>query len=422
MTPPRSDPQKDSASPGSSGTSPVPGRKRIRYHDLDALRAFAMLLGIVMHSTVFLIPVGREHWPVQDSWMLSVEPERNPYVYFYSCFHNFRMQLFFILSGFFTAMQWRSRGLGYVWRQRLGRVGLPLAVCMVTILPAVYWLFSGSFSPRHLLAFPVIWEGGWYHLWFLWFLLLMFPIFVLAVRLGLDFRHPAWWLLLPLCFVPEYFMEQVRFGPDNPSGASLVPKLAGFAYYLIFFTFGVFFYQRKFQVRRWWAFMLAAALLLVFPIAAAVTANVRETLRGILGPQVDYSESGRAIPDPLRAVYTAVQILYAWLMCFGMMGLFRWFASKERFWVRYVSDSSYWLYVAHFPLVVALQMLVVGWEISAHLKFALICFAVSASLLVVYANCVRYTAIGRALNGPRARRRTAAPRRGKDSHRNRFRA
>ena len=91
-------------------------------------------------------------------------------------------------------------------------------------------------------------------------------------------------------------------------------------------------------------------------------------------------------------------------MCFGSMGLFRWIASKERFWVRYLSDASYWLYLCHLPLVIGAQMLLVRWPVSVHLKFVLISTAVVAFLLLPYQTGVRYTVIGTILNGPRTRR------------------
>ncbi len=106
----------------------------------------------------------------------------------------------------------------------------------------------------------------------------------------------------------------------------------------------------------------------------------------------------------VRGVAAVVQIAFAWLMCFGSMGLFRWIASKERFWVRYLSDASYWLYLCHLPLVIAAQKLMVSWPVSIHLKFVLISTTVVAVLLLVYQVGVRYTAIGAVLNGPRTRR------------------
>jgi len=104
-----------------------------------------------------------------------------------------------------------------------------------------------------------------------------------------------------------------------------------------------------------------------------------------------------------------VQVAFAWLMCFGSMGLFRWIFARERFWVRYLSDASYWLYLTHLPLVIGAQMVLVTWPISIHLKFLLISTTIVAGLLVVYQVGVRYTVIGAVMNGPRTRRAVPAP-------------
>ena len=37
-----------------------------RYHDLDALRAFAMLLGIGLHGFMSFVPLPLPVWPAQD--------------------------------------------------------------------------------------------------------------------------------------------------------------------------------------------------------------------------------------------------------------------------------------------------------------------------------------------------------------------
>ena len=62
------------------------------------------------------------------------------------------------------------------------------------------------------------------------------------------------------------------------------------------------------------------------------------------------------------------------------------------------------MYLAHLPLVIAGQMLVVGWPIHYHLKYLVVCASVTLILLITYQFGVRYTLIGRALNGPRTRR------------------
>ena len=73
-----------------------------RRHDLDALRAFAMLLGIALHVA---LSFAGGPWMVQDSRTSGV------FHVLISAVHGFRMPLFFLVSGFFTALLWRQRGL-----------------------------------------------------------------------------------------------------------------------------------------------------------------------------------------------------------------------------------------------------------------------------------------------------------------------
>ncbi|MBT4209173.1 acyltransferase family protein, partial [Candidatus Woesearchaeota archaeon] len=73
-----------------------------RRHDLDALRAVAMLLGIALHAG---LSFGTFGWIVQDSrthWAFDLVV---------AAIHGFRMPMFFVVSGLFTAMLWRRRGL-----------------------------------------------------------------------------------------------------------------------------------------------------------------------------------------------------------------------------------------------------------------------------------------------------------------------
>ena len=76
-----------------------------RYHDFDALRSGAMLLGIVLHGMMSLVPLPLAVWPAQD---VSQSPF---YLFLLHAIHGFRMQLFFVLSGFFTVMMWKKYGL-----------------------------------------------------------------------------------------------------------------------------------------------------------------------------------------------------------------------------------------------------------------------------------------------------------------------
>ena len=113
-----------------------------RRHDLDALRAFAMLLGIVLHGALAFIPGA---WVVSDA---SVEGDGTPFAWLTMAIHGFRMPLFFLMSGFFTAMLWRQRGLRALVRQRAQRLLLPLAIAMLTVIPLTWaaWGYAASAS------------------------------------------------------------------------------------------------------------------------------------------------------------------------------------------------------------------------------------------------------------------------------------
>ena len=71
--------------------------------------------------------------------------------------------------------------------------------------------------------------------------------------------------------------------------------------------------------------------------------------------------------------------------------------------MRYVSDSSYWLYLAHIPLLFLLQYCLSSIEVTALIKVPLTIIVCSAILLLSYEYCVRYTALGTLLNGPKTR-------------------
>ena len=379
--------------PASAQSQPSP-----RYHDLDALRASAMLLGIVLHAALFLVP---DAWPVVDK----KASDNLPYGDVVSAIHGFRMPVFFLLSGFFSAMLVERRGLQGLLRQRLMRVGLPLLVGCFTIIPLTAWAWIATTDYNLAKDFPAgassvdmvigVWLFAWlddlHHLWFLWHLLWLVGVYALLVRLGLTFTHRwAWWVLVPLVVPLQFFMLWI--GADTSTGLIITPHVL--AYYALFFLFGAFVYGRGVTVPKQWAAAVPAALVLLYPLAVYVLRIAIE----------EYDARNEELAAAIWLAGTVVQVAYTWLMCFGLMGLFRWLAATERPWVRYVSDSSYWLYLAHLPLVVVAQRWAIDWDANVHLKFALIVLAVTPLLLASYHLAVRHTPIGAFLNGPRRRR------------------
>ena len=110
----------------SAAVTPPKKTESPRRHDLDALRAIAMLLGIVLHGILTFCPEFLP-WPVHDSktselWFMP-----------FAVIHGFRMPLFFLISGFFTMMLFRKRGLMSLLWHRIRRILFPLLLGLVTI-------------------------------------------------------------------------------------------------------------------------------------------------------------------------------------------------------------------------------------------------------------------------------------------------
>ncbi len=108
-----------------------------RRSDLDALRAGAMLLGIVLHASLSFFP---------SFWMVTDRRQDPGFGIVFSAIHGFRMPLFFVMSGFFSAMLLHRRGRRSLVKHRFHRVFLPLLLGMVTIVPATNWISGVAMS------------------------------------------------------------------------------------------------------------------------------------------------------------------------------------------------------------------------------------------------------------------------------------
>ena len=243
------------------------------------------------------------------------------------------------------------------------------------------------------------------HLWFLWFLCWLvggFAIYAIVMdRFG--WRAAPDWLvlsplryawLIPLTLIPQWFMGRAipSFGRDTSSGLLPMPRVL--AYYAIFFGFGALYFDsddRSGRVGKWWWLALAVSLVVALPLGLGFLSGSPEFLTAM------DRVGGR------RLISSLVQVVYAWGMTFGLMGLFRAAFSSERRWLRYVSDSSYWLYVTHLPLIMFAQVLVRDWQAPALLKFVLVCGVVTGGLLLIYQTLIRYRWLGTLLNGRRYR-------------------
>ena len=102
-----------------SAMNPPGNTGRLDY--LDAVRAFALLLGIVFHASLSFLPV-YIGWAVMDVSTGVAVP------FFMTISHSFRMGLFFLVAGYFSHMTYHRRGAGAFGKSRLLRLGIPFVI------------------------------------------------------------------------------------------------------------------------------------------------------------------------------------------------------------------------------------------------------------------------------------------------------
>jgi len=380
---------------------------------LDATRAFALVLGIVFHASLSFMPVFMG-WAVQD---ISTGPL---VTMFMTISHSFRMEAFFLLAGFFGHLTFHRKGVGEFVRSRALRIVLPFVVGWFILRPLVIsgWIM-GSASLRGdvdvwagllgglqtLSTLPAgIFAGS--HLWFLYYLALITAL-TLAVR-GLLAATASWqtvmvrradglvaWLakspvspvILAIPTAAALWFMRI-WGMDTPD-KSLLPHLPALVIFGGFFALGWMLSRQRELIPRF------ARLTPLRWILAGVGITAILLLGEI---QFDPSYPHHV---PAHVAYALSYALTMWSLVFLTIGVFRKLCSRPSAFVRYVADSSYWMYLVHLPVVVWLQVAVAELPLHWPLKLAFISTVTIALSLFTYDLFVRSTFIGWVLNGRR---------------------
>jgi peptidoglycan/LPS O-acetylase OafA/YrhL len=389
-----------------------------RFAAFDALRGAMMLLGVYLHSAVAYSERGS--WPWKDGSATAV------FDISLGLIHVFRMPLFFVMAGFFAALLLERRGAAHFVRNRALRILLPFVAGWLLLFPLVAALATLGASldtPGAGLSTALrLFTSGEIlrrrpdpmHLWFLEYLVMFYALVVVAVpfsrHLGrpgasLDraFRavlhSPAAPAILAVGTSPILlFMESGAI--DDSSG--FVPEPRIFLAYGACFAWG------------WFLWRNADVLPALRGVRRAGAQLALAVVTGLAGYLLWYMATSAAAPMPLASLLSAVCLACSmWLFIFGFIALsFTWLEREHR-WLRYLADSSYWLYLMHMPVLLAFQIALAdtGWPPAA--KAGVVLVASLATLFATYHVLVRPTWVGALINGrryPLAQRRAAVSR------------
>ena len=151
-----------------------PSEKRL--HALDAVRGFALLLGVAFHAALSFMP----GWP-PGIWAMN---DNSPSQFLSDAAfvtHIFRMSLFFFIAGYFGRLLYQKLGARAFWANRGKRIAIPLVAGWVVLFPLIGYHLDDRHHQgvrRHDAAHAGNAEGAGAfplaHLWFLYQLLLIY--------------------------------------------------------------------------------------------------------------------------------------------------------------------------------------------------------------------------------------------------------
>jgi glucans biosynthesis protein C len=366
-----------------------------RYHALDALRAAMMFLGIYLHAVVAYSPTGG--WPYKPAQLTTALDATVGLI------HVFRMPIFYVMAGFFAALLLQRYGLRRAADNRFWRIVVPFVVGWIILFPLVMFLAALGRSgidraSDFILSGKFLEYAHPLHLWFLEYLIVLYLLAVVAVtgarvvlpqdvrtRLLRFFRLAVQSPWAPLIFaVPSFLAMLLMKRPWLEDPPSFVPAARIVVAYAIPFAFGWLLFLNADRLetlsRRAWLYAAGAAVASVAYLA------------------------GFGLPIDREIAFYLMRALHSvalWLLIFAVTGLFLRYLGGHSALGRYLCDSSYFLYLAHMPVLIAFQLLLRDVPLPPLAKIPLALAATIAVLLPLYRYGVRPTFVGAVLNGRR---------------------
>jgi glucans biosynthesis protein C len=362
----------------------------MRHLAFDNLRALAMLAGVVFHAALAHSPLVAPVFPTSDRALAAgLDAVLWP-------LHLVRMPVFFVLAGFFACLSLQRRGMAGFMRERARRLLVPLLV----LVPLFHWLMAElvlhaartAERPGPLLLWlrGVLASGeggslppGTGHLWFLYYLLLLCVLLWVA-RVLLPLGAKAWLRGLPLGVwafgLPLLCaLSFASVSAPHPAPESLLPQFWALAVFGGFFAFGFVAGPKLAELAQPHRLLLHAA---AGGLACAAFLTLLWPLRLQAGWLLGLASACASV----------------WLS-FALLGLAQRALAFSTPWLRYLADAAYWVYLAHLPVLFALQFAWLDWAAPWFVKLPLTVAGTLAVCLLSFECLVKRGLLGRWLLG-----------------------
>ncbi len=431
--------------------------KPIRYHSMDALRAVAMLLGIYLHTAIAWTGIADvSSHPVPGIIGQIIHLFRMQAFFLIA---GFFARFLYHRDGWQSMMI--NRGKRILVPYILGCIILlPITHAMYVFAAARSADPQAPFPWNNVYNYFET-ERFWQYLhpnylWFLYYLMLMYVFAVaghlLVGKMPIKEKACQWgdWLIHTGCtrwygfiiwgLLAALVMLVFRVPVVDLAPFYFYPQWGPFGLYFLFFMAGWLIHRNVELLQnlknRWryhlfipLAIILIAVLCFIPVIVTSGDTEMKfmkefgsqfQEMKMIMEKGKVFDEEGIArvpflemlmnisLPQPVplnvmigATLYVIFNTQLMWALTFCVVGLFVRFFDNPSPTFRYVADASYWLYLAHGPVVMYTQIEWAYWEIPWYIKNPLINIFVVLILLISYHLVVRSTYLGTLLNGRR---------------------
>jgi len=333
--------------------------KRLFY--LDNLKTFALLLGVLFHTSIVYAP------------NIGYAIKSGDLHYFFSILvhliHVFRMPLFFFLSGFFSYMVLDKKGGKNFTFSRMDRMFAPLLVGLFLFAPVQYYLvYNRTHDPiPFLIYYPKFFtleEFDYSHIWFLVYLFIFSFLLLLEYKLQIKKRISSYFVILGNLHVEsktstnrKFFMNGVLFCFAaiffincffNKDDTILRIQPVLFVYYLSFFLMGVIAYQKKIlqnlsieylNTKSNWIYYFSGLLLLF---------SLYLYLDEVDPYWMNFTyEWNRII---IRILHLFLESILAWSFIILLLHFFKIYFDRTDLKLDYLRNSGMSIYLIHHPI------------------------------------------------------------------------
>jgi glucan biosynthesis protein C len=357
-----------------------------RYHGLDLLRSVAMLLGIVFHAPIiYYIPEmadGFRDFGISTAMI----PEMELWLQILTQWtHNWRMPVFFMISGFFALMIFERRGFGYLLKDRFVRLGLTM-IFFATLMD----MMDGHFT------------GQLHHFWFLYYLI----IITFVASLAWTMKRPAddgtsspfvsngMLTGLVLALVPiRMICDQLDGGMIRIAESYTDIKFGGFIYFAICFLAGTALYARRELLtplsQRKTLLILGILAIMAFVLAF----NYVDSIFG------HRRSTDMSLTDAL--IGSAFAASSALLWCLLMLGLSHALITQSNALIRWLVVLSYPVYLVHLVPAMVVSAILISQGFGQPLVVLFTIIATFIISVMAYYVFIKFTPLSWIISGYR---------------------